>query len=64
MIDQQDRITGYNQNFMDMWSIPRGLLESGENEDVIKHVLPQLKNPEEFLASIQELHAHPSRESL
>ena len=63
VIDQQDRITGYNQNFMDMWSIPRGLLESGENEDVIKHVLPQLKNPEEFLASIQELHAHPSRES-
>jgi PAS domain S-box-containing protein len=63
VIDQQDRITGYNQNFMDMWSIPRGLLESGENETVMKHVLPQLKNPEEFLASIQELHAHPARES-
>jgi PAS domain S-box-containing protein len=63
VIDQQDRITGYNQNFMDMWSIPRGLLESGENEAVMKHVLPQLKNPEDFLASIQELHAHPARES-
>ena len=48
VIDQQDRITGYNQNFMNMWSIPRGLLESGENEDVMKHVLPQLKNPEEI----------------
>ena len=55
VVDQQGRITSYNQNFMNMWSIPPVLLASGENERVMDHVLPQLKNPEEFLANIKEL---------
>jgi PAS domain S-box-containing protein len=63
VVDQQGRITSYNQNFINMWNIPRVLLVSGENETVMNHVLSQLKNPEGFLASIQELHAHPARES-
>jgi PAS domain S-box-containing protein len=63
VVDQQGMITGYNQNFMNMWKIPQDVLESKEHETVIKHVLPQLKNSEEFLASIQELHAHLARES-
>ena len=63
VIDMEGRITGYNQNFMNMWNIPKDLLESGENKTVIKYVLPQLKNPEEFLTSTQELVDHPARES-
>jgi PAS domain S-box-containing protein len=63
VVDQQGRITGYNQNFMNMWNIPPALLESGENEIVVNHVLSQLKNPEGFLSSIQELLVHPARES-
>ncbi|MDD1688006.1 MAG: PAS domain S-box protein [Methanoregula sp.] len=61
--DQQGRITGYNQNFMNMWNIPRDLLESGQNDVVTNHLLPELKNPQEFIASIRELQAHPTRES-
>jgi PAS domain S-box-containing protein len=63
VVDQQGRITGYNQNFMNMWNIPPGLMESGENETIVNHVLSQIKNPEGFLSSIQELLVHPSRES-
>jgi PAS domain S-box-containing protein len=63
VVDQQGRITGYNQNFMDLWNIPQDVLESAENETVMTRVLPQLKYPEEFLASIHEHHARPSRES-
>ena len=64
VVDQQGRITGYNQNFMNMWNIPRDLLESGENETVMNYVLPQLKNPEEFLASIEELQCTPGTRKL
>jgi len=46
-----------------MWNIPPVLLEGRENEKVAHHILPQLKNPEGFLASIKELQAHPTRES-
>jgi PAS domain S-box-containing protein len=63
VVDQQGRITSYNQNFINMWNIPLDLMESRESETVMNHVLSQLKNPEGFLASIQELHAHPARES-
>ena len=63
VVDMQGRITSYNQNFMNMWDIPKDLLESGENIRVMKYVLPQLKNPGDYLASIKELEAHPARES-
>ena len=63
VVDMQGRITSYNQNFMNMWDIPKDLLESGENIRVMKYVLPQLKNPGDYLASTKELEAHPARES-
>lgn len=63
VVDQQGMVTGYNQNFMNMWDIPNDLLESGGNEGVMNHVLPQLKDPEGFLASIRELQSNPGRES-
>ncbi|MCK9590830.1 MAG: PAS domain S-box protein [Methanoregula sp.] len=63
VVDLHGRITSYNQNFMNMWSIPRDLLELRENEKVINHVLSQLKNSEDFLASTNELKVHPARES-
>jgi PAS domain S-box-containing protein len=63
VVDQQGVITGYNQNFMNMWDIPPGLLESGKSEAVMDHILPQLKDSKGFLASLQELQSHPGRES-
>jgi two-component sensor histidine kinase len=46
-----------------MWNIPQVLLESGKSGGVINHILPQLKNPGEFLATSKELQGHPARES-
>jgi PAS domain S-box-containing protein len=63
VVDKAGKITNYNQNFVNMWNIPMVLLESAENERVMNHVLPQLKNPEEFLANIKELLSNPGRES-
>ncbi|MDD1719965.1 MAG: PAS domain S-box protein [Methanoregulaceae archaeon] len=63
VVDTQEKITNYNQNFVNMWNIPLELLESGENEVIMNHVLPQLKDPEGFLADLQDLQSHPGRES-
>jgi len=63
VVGLQGNITGYNQNFMTMWDIPAGVLESGENEAVMACLLPQLKDPDRFLASINEVQSHPARES-
>ncbi len=63
VVDQEGMITGYNQNFMNMWNIPREVLESGKSERVTNYILQQLREPEEFLSSINELRDHQGRES-
>jgi PAS domain S-box-containing protein len=63
VVDRDGRITNFNQNFMNMWDIPLDLLKSRENERFTHHALPQLKDPEEFLARTKELFLHPGRES-
>jgi PAS domain S-box-containing protein len=63
VVDLQSMITGYNQNFMNMWNISPDLLESGENEKVMTSVLPQLKDPEGFLVNLNDLQSHQGRES-
>jgi len=63
VIDRQGRITSFNQNFVNMWNIPHEIMESGDTETVMNHVLPQLKNPRDFLSAILELRSNPGRES-
>ncbi len=63
VVNQWGKITSYNLNFVTMWGIPPVVMESGENRKVMNHILPQLKNPEEFSASIDELLTSPARES-
>ena len=63
VVDQQGKITSFNKNFMNMWNIPQDVLESGDSQTVINHVLAQLKNPEGYVTSIRELEVHPGRES-
>ena len=63
VVDQQGSITSYNQNFITMWNLPSRLLEPEKNETVMKYILPQLKDPEGFLASLDDLQDHPGRES-
>jgi len=63
VVDQRDTISGYNQNFMNMWNIPPKLAGIRRNEVVMNYVSAQLKDPEGFLASTKELWFHPTRES-
>jgi PAS domain S-box-containing protein len=63
VVDQKGKITSFNKNFLNIWNIPEKLVRSGRHETFMHHILPQLKNPEEFLASIRDLELHPARES-
>ncbi|PWR73713.1 PAS domain-containing sensor histidine kinase [Methanospirillum lacunae] len=63
VIDQEGKISSYNQNFASMWNIPRRILESGEAHTVLDVILPQIKTPEKFADTITNFHSHPTRES-
>ena len=63
VVDVAGRIASYNQKLADMWELPEAVLEAGDDEAAIAHVLAQLREPERFVAKVQELYRHPERAS-
>jgi diguanylate cyclase (GGDEF)-like protein/PAS domain S-box-containing protein len=63
VVDNLGKITTYNRQFTEMWRIPQEVLSSGCDAEALDFVLDQLKDPERFREKVQELYAHPGRES-
>jgi len=63
VVDTAGKIASYNRKFVSMWNIPDSLLKFQDDRVAIDYMLTQLKDPLDFLASINELYAHPKRES-
>jgi signal transduction histidine kinase len=64
VVDRAGNITSYNQRFLSLWDIPNELALKGSDQRLIRHVLDQLEEPEQFLAGVHTLYANPERESL
>jgi PAS domain S-box-containing protein len=62
--DGAGRITGFNEKYVEMFRIPRELLEARAYEPLRKAVSEQLKDPQEFIARIQEIETSSLSESL
>jgi PAS domain S-box-containing protein len=45
-----------NKRFAEMWGIPQALLDSRDDDKLLRHVLGQLADPEEFLAKVKALY--------
>jgi diguanylate cyclase (GGDEF)-like protein/PAS domain S-box-containing protein len=63
VVDADGLMTSCNRQFAQMWHIPDELLEAGSDGQMLAHVLKYLKNPDGFLARVQELYSHPDAES-
>ena len=63
VVDREGRIVSYNQQFAEMWRIPREVLESKNDSKALEYVTEQLAIPEQFLSKVRELYAHPDAES-
>jgi len=57
------RISSVNNQFLTMWGIDRGLVDTGDDESVMRSVLGQLQDPEQFLAKVTALYADREAES-
>jgi len=61
-VDIDKRITTYNQKYVDMWRVPDTILESRDDSRVVALVQEQVKDPESFLRTTEELFNHPDLE--
>lgn len=59
VVDRSGKIITYNQKFRKMWHIPESLMKTGNDDDALRHVLQQLKYPEEFFQKVMNLYANP-----
>jgi len=59
VVDRAGKIVTFNQKFRKMWHIPENLMNTGNDDDALRHVLQQLKDPEGFFQKVMHLYANP-----
>lgn len=59
IVDEARRIVSYNQKFCDLWKIPADLVAEGDDIKVVELIIPNLSQPDEFLAKVEYLYTHP-----
>jgi len=55
--DANRAVTGFNQNYIDMWRVPREIVERQNQAQLLEITSQQFKRPNEFLARIEEIYA-------
>jgi PAS domain S-box-containing protein len=61
--DENRQVASYNQRFCELWQISEQLIQSGDEQRLLKWMLSQLEHPQEFLAKVEALYAHPTETS-
>jgi len=57
------KIISFNRQFQYMWGIPKEVIEDKDDAKVIKFVMSQVKNPEDFTAKIKHMYEFKSEKS-
>ena len=62
IVDENARIISFNRRFVDLWAIPRQLLDVRDDEPVLSLVASRMRDEADFLARVRFLYAHPEQE--
>lgn len=61
VISQERKVVTYNQKFIDLWTVPKEIVDTNDDKQLLEHVLSQLKDPEEFLRKVNDLYQSPEQ---
>lgn len=62
VVDRERNIMAYNQQLLDMWEIGEDSVREGRGQAVLGAVVSKLVSPEEFVAGVEYLYAHPEED--
>lgn len=63
VVDNKGKVMKTNENFARMWQIPGEILESADDQMLLKFVMSQLEDPQEFMQKVASLYNTPFTES-
>ncbi|MDQ3308883.1 MAG: PAS domain S-box protein, partial [Gemmatimonadota bacterium] len=63
VVDQEGKIVSYNHRFLELWHIPEWVIEMRSDEEALRFVLDQVKDPDAYVAKVRELYTQPDAES-
>lgn len=63
LVTDQGTITDFNEKYIQMWPVPRALVETRDHRRVLKLIAEQFANPQEFLAGVELIYAASPAES-
>jgi diguanylate cyclase (GGDEF)-like protein/PAS domain S-box-containing protein len=63
VVDEKDEIISYNQRFIDIWNLPKDIVESRSNERAMQYVYNIVENADEANAVVRHLYEHSSEKS-
>jgi PAS domain S-box-containing protein len=56
VLDDQGRVTNYNQKFVDMWELPNEVMDSPDDTKVLETMLDKIEASEDVFRKIKELY--------
>lgn len=63
VVDMQGRMLNVNNRFIQIWNIPKSIIESQDDKQVLAHILKQVKDPAAFMNKVLFLYNHRNQES-
>jgi signal transduction histidine kinase len=62
--DGHRRVTGFNEKFINMWRIPRALVDAGEHDPIVEFCGRQFADPRGYRLRVDQIYGGSPRESL
>ncbi|NDP22644.1 MAG: PAS domain S-box protein [Paludibacter sp.] len=64
LVDTKGKIISYNQSFIDVWRMPKEIVDAKDDDLALEFAMTQLVNPQQFVDKVKWLYEHPSLTSI
>ncbi|MGB0932413.1 MAG: GAF domain-containing sensor histidine kinase, partial [Chitinophagales bacterium] len=59
IVDSQGNMTRFNNQFIEMWQIPKEIIDAKDDDLALNYAVSQLQTPQQFIDKVMELYGKP-----